>query len=73
MNNEFKKCHLFTMQEIAVSKQGRQAMPLKQGQQVLPLSTEMTHTYWTSPSFFQVFFFLPWGKLEKLPGSHIVK
>ena len=51
MTNKFKKCHLITIQEIAVSKQGQQAMPLKQGRQAMPLSTAMTHTYWTAPTF----------------------
>ena len=37
------KIYLITVQEIAVSKQGRQAMPL---------STAMTHTYWTAPARF---------------------
>ena len=40
MKKTLMMCHLLTMQEIAVSKQGRQAMPL---------STAMTHTYWTAP------------------------
>jgi len=34
------KIHLIAVQEIAASKQGRQAMPL---------SAAMTHTYWSSP------------------------